>query len=106
MAVTLTNPINRVLGAFTVTKHVTGETAGYVANSTFTVTYSCSNGANGTLHSRTARPQTVGSLPLLTTCSLTETGKPATTDASYAYGTESWAPSSNLTINSSPPRWR
>ena len=32
-------------GGFTVTKHVTGETGGYVAGSTFTVAYSCSNGA-------------------------------------------------------------
>ena len=37
-------------------------------------------------------------LPLLTTCSLAETTKPATKDASYAWGTETWDPSSNLTI--------
>ncbi len=37
VGVTLTNPITRVLGGFTVTKHVTGETGGYVADSTFTV---------------------------------------------------------------------
>ena len=33
----LTNPLVRVLGGFNVTKHVTGETGGYVAGSTFTV---------------------------------------------------------------------
>ncbi len=32
-----------------VTKHVTGETAGYVANSTFTVSYTCTDGTDGTL---------------------------------------------------------
>ena len=37
VAFSLTNPMHRVLGGFTVTKHVTGETAGYVAGSTFTV---------------------------------------------------------------------
>ena len=40
VGVTLTNPLTRVLGGFTVTKHVTGETGGYVAGSTFTVGYS------------------------------------------------------------------
>ena len=40
VAVTLNNPIVREKGGFTVTKHVTGETGGYVANSTFTVSYS------------------------------------------------------------------
>ena len=49
VGVVLTNPLVRVLGGFTVTKHVTGETAGYVAGSTFTVSYSCSNGTDGTL---------------------------------------------------------
>ena len=43
VGVVLTNPLVRVLGGFTVTKHVTGETAGYVADSTFTVSYSCSD---------------------------------------------------------------
>ena len=36
-------------GGFTVTKHVTGETGGYVAGSTFSVAYSCSGGLSGTL---------------------------------------------------------
>ena len=43
----LTNPLVRVLGGFTVTKHVTGETAGYVAGSTFTVSYTCTDGTDG-----------------------------------------------------------
>jgi hypothetical protein len=101
VAVILSNPINRVLGSFSVTKHVTGETAGYVANSTFTVGYSCSDGSSGSLTLKDGETKSVGSLPLLTTCSLSETAKPATTDISYAYGTESWSPSANLTINSS-----
>ena len=41
-----TNPLVRVLGGFTVTKHVTGETAGYVADSTFTVKYTCDDGTD------------------------------------------------------------
>ena len=46
VGVILTNPLVRVKGGFTVTKHVTGETGGYVAGSTFTVDYTCSNGAS------------------------------------------------------------
>ena len=87
VAVVLTNPIHRVLGGFTVTKHVTGETAGYVAGSTFTVSYTCSDGTVGTLTLKDGQTKGVTGLPLLTTCTLSETPKPATKDASYAWGT-------------------
>ena len=83
-----------MLGGFTVTKHVTGETAGYVADSTFTVSYTCSNGTEGTLTLKDGQTGSVSGLPLLTTCSLSETAKPATKDASYAWGTPTWDPSS------------
>ena len=43
----LNNPLVRVLGGFTVTKQVTGATAGYVAGSTFMVGYTCSDGTTG-----------------------------------------------------------
>ncbi len=98
VGVTLDNPITRVLGGFTVTKHVTGETAGYVAGSQFSVAYSCSNGSTGTLKLTDGQTKGVGSLPIGTTCSLSETAKPATTDASYAWGAESWTPSNSVTI--------
>ncbi len=98
VGVVLKNPMARVLGGFTVTKHVTGETAGYVANSTFTVAYSCSNGVSGTLTLKDGQTGSVSSLPVLTTCTLSETAKPATADASYAWGTETWDPSSTVTI--------
>jgi hypothetical protein len=98
VGVTLYNPITRVLGGFTLTKHVTGQTAGYVAGSTFTVAYSCSDGTSGTLILAANASIGVGHLPIGTTCSLSETGKPATTDASYAWGTETWTPSSTVTI--------
>ena len=98
VAFTLANPIHRVLGGFTVTKHVTGETAGYVAGSTFTVSYSCSDGTTGTLTLKDAQTGSVSGLPLLTTCQLSETAKPATKDASYAWGTPTWDPSSTVTI--------
>ena len=101
VAVSLTNPITRVLGSFSVTKHVTGETGGYVAGSQFTVSYTCSNGASGSLQLTDGETKGVGGLPLLTTCNLVESGKPATKDVSYVYGTESWTPSSSLTIASS-----
>jgi hypothetical protein len=94
----LTNPLVRVLGGFTVTKHVTGETAGYVADSTFTVAYSCSDGTTGTLTLTDGQTAGVDSLPIGTTCSLSETDKPATKDASYAWGTETWDPSDSVTI--------
>ena len=93
VGVVLTNPLVRVLGGFTVTKHVTGETGGYVAGSTFTVGYTCSNGTDGTLVLKDGQTGAVSGLPLLTTCPLSETAKPATKDASYAWGTPTWDPS-------------
>ena len=98
VGVVLNNPIHRVLGGFTVTKHVTGETGGYVADSTFTVAFSCSDGTSGTLTLIDGQTGAVSGLPLLTTCPLSETAKPATTDASYAWGTPTWDPSSTVTI--------
>jgi hypothetical protein len=98
VGVTLDNPLVRVLGGFTVTKHVTGETAGYVAGSTFTVTYSCTDGTSGTLTLVDGATKGVSGLPIGTSCSLAETSKPATKDASYAWGSESWDPSSTVTI--------
>ncbi len=98
VGVTLDNPLVRVLGGFTVTKHVTGETGGYVAGSQFTVAYSCSNAVSGNLTLVDGQTQGVSGLPIGTTCTLSETGKPATTDASYAWGTQTWNPSSSLTI--------
>ncbi len=98
VGVTLTNPITRVLGGFTVTKHVTGETAGYVAGSQFTVAYSCSDGTTGTLKLTDGQTGSVNGLPIGTTCSLSEGSRPATTDASYAWGTPTWTPSSSVTI--------
>ena len=95
---TLTNPLTRVLGGFTVTKHVTGETGGYVAGSTFTVPTPARTASNGTLTLTDGQTKGVGGLPIGTTCSLSETAKPATTDASYAWGPESWDPSSSVTI--------
>ncbi|HEY5156087.1 MAG TPA: DUF5979 domain-containing protein, partial [Acidimicrobiales bacterium] len=85
-------------GGFTVTKHVTGETAGYVAGSTFTVHYVCGTVASGDLTLIDGQTKAVGDLPIGTTCALSETAKPATTDPSYSYGVESWDPSSTVTI--------
>ncbi len=98
VGVVLNNPIHRVLGGFTVTKHVTGETGGYVAGTQFTVSYSCSDGSSGTLSLIDGQTATVNGLPLLTTCTLAETNKPSTKDASYVWGSETWTPSSSLTI--------
>ncbi len=98
VGVVLNNPIRRVLGGFTVTKHVTGETGGYVAGSQFTVSYSCSDGTTGTMTLIDGVTGSVNGLPLLTTCTLAETNKPATADASYVWGSETWDPSSSLTI--------
>ena len=65
VAVNVTNtfPDN---GGFTVTKHVTGETGGYVANSTFTVHYVCTGPTRqppATSRSPTARPGHGRNLP-------------------------------------------
>ena len=75
--ITVTNTFPDV-GGFTVTKHVTGETGGYVAGSTFSVAYSCSNGAAGTLSLTDGADQgRVSVLPIGTTCTLSEGAKPA-----------------------------
>ena len=49
VSVVLTNPIKRIVGGFSVTKHVTGATGGYVHGSSSPCTYDCTNGADGTL---------------------------------------------------------
>ena len=89
----LTNPLTRVLGGFTVTKHVTGQTGGYVAGSTFTVSYTCSDASHGTLTLKDGDTGSVSGLPIGTTCTLSETTKPPTKDASYVWGTQTWDPS-------------
>ena len=97
-AVTLTNPIRRLLGGFSVTKHVTGETGGYVPGTKFTITYNCGPGATGALQVIDGETQGVGSLPLGTVCHLSETGKPTPKDPSYIFGPEKWDPSDTVTI--------
>ena len=89
----------RVLGGFTVTKHVTGETAGYVGRLDLhgLVLLLGRHDRNADLEGR--RHPGVNSLPIGTTCDLSETGKPATKDASYAWGPESWTPSNSVTIS-------
>ena len=97
-AVVLTNPIERVLGSFTVTKRVTGETAGYVPGSTFTVGYECGGDVTGTLTLADGETETVGPLPIGDTCRLTEGPKPGTTDPGYRWGPESFEPSDSVII--------
>ena len=97
-AVTLTNPIRRLLGGFSVTKHVTGETGGYVPGTKFTITYDCGDGVVGALQIIDGETQGVGSLPVGTVCHLSETGKPTPKDPSYVFGTETWDPSDTVTI--------
>ena len=98
VAVTLTNPIRRVLGGFSVTKKVTGETDGYVPDSRFTIAYDCGGGVSGALQIIDGETAEVGSFPRGTVCHLAEIAKPAPSDASYRYGSESWDPSDTVTI--------
>jgi hypothetical protein len=100
VAVVLTNPIDRVLGSFEVTKQVTGATEGYVPGSEFTVAYDCDDGTDGTLQVIDGESKSVTGLPLGTTCTLSETAKPATSGPSYVYGTELWDPSNVVSIDS------
>ncbi len=98
IGVVLNNPLVRVLGGFNVTKQVTGATAGYVAGSTFTVSYTCSDGTTGVLTLIDGGTGSVGSLPIGTTCTLAETSKPTTANSTYSWGTETWNPSNTVTI--------
>jgi hypothetical protein len=100
VSVALENPIERRLGSFEVTKQVTGETDGYVPGSKFTVAYDCDDGTDGTLVLADGETDGVGGLPVGTTCTLSETAKPATSGPSYVYGTESWDPSNVVSIDS------
>ena len=99
VGVVLTNPLVRVDGGFTVTKHVTGETGGYVAGTTFPVDYSCSNGASGTLHltdgATGGRHRPAAAAP---PARCRRGPSRPTKDASYAWGTETWDPSNSVTI--------
>ena len=98
VTVTLENPIERVLGAFSVTKQVTGATDGYVDGSEFTVSYTCDDGTSGQLLLADTETGTVGDLPLGTECTLTEVNKPATSGPSFVYGPEVFTPSNVVTI--------
>ena len=98
VSVVLTNPIMRIVGGFSVTKHVTGATGGYVPGSTFTVSYDCTNGSSGTLLLQNGDTKGVGDLPIGTSCTLAESAKPGTSDPSYVYGPEAFTPSNVVTI--------
>jgi hypothetical protein len=98
VSVTLTNPLDQRLGAFEVTKQVTGATDGYVAGSTFTVAYDCTDGTQGSFQLTDGQTSGVSGLPVGTTCTLSETAKPDTTAPSYVWGTESWDPSNVVLI--------
>jgi hypothetical protein len=95
--ITVTNPYPD-LGGFAVTKQVTGAVDGYVEGSEFAVSYECDDGSAGTLSLADGATQAVGGLPVGTECTLAETGKPATSDPSYAYGPETFSPSNVVTI--------
>ena len=84
VTVTVTNPYPNV-GSFSVTKHVTGATEGYVAGSTFTMSYDCSNGSDGTLTLADGETETVSGLPVGTTCTVAEVGIPDPVPG-YEYG--------------------
>ena len=79
---------------------MTGATGGYVDGSTFTVSYDCTNGAEGTLTLADGETESVNGLPVGTTCTLSETTKPSTTGPSYVYGDEVFTPSNTVVIGS------
>jgi LPXTG-motif cell wall-anchored protein len=95
---TLTNPLEQIRGGFSVTKQVTGVTAGYVPGSTFTVAYDCDNGTSGSFTVADGTTGQVSGLPTGTECTLSEVSKPATSGPSYAYGPEVFSPSNVVTI--------
>jgi LPXTG-motif cell wall-anchored protein len=77
VAVTLENPIERLLGAIAVTKQVTGETEGYVEDSEFGFTLDCSDDDFDESFTLTAgETATFDEIPLGTTCTVTEVSVP------------------------------
>ena len=83
-------------GNLRITKAVSGPDGGYTGTATtsFTGTYSCANGTNGTFSVSTGTPWVSPQLPAGTVCTVTEaqpTGSLA--DASYVWGAPGYTPS-------------
>jgi uncharacterized repeat protein (TIGR01451 family)/LPXTG-motif cell wall-anchored protein len=104
VAVTLTNPITRDTGSFSVSKMVTGSGSGLVGgNTTFTVDYSYPAGTgypagNGTLSVKNDATTTVDGIPTGAVVSLSEESPAAVPDATW--GTPTFTPTSPITIGS------
>ncbi|WP_158716284.1 DUF5979 domain-containing protein [Blastococcus sp. Marseille-P5729] len=91
--VTVTNRTNPTYGNLSVTKKVTGETAGVLNGSTFPVTVTCNAPAQGesanyahTFDLVPGVPQSTPQLQIGTACTVSEGALPALIDASYAWG--------------------
>lgn len=84
--VTVTNSTVPIYGSISVTKAVTGETAGLVAGSTFPVTVTCGTTTTN-LDLVVGTAQTVNQIPVGSSCTITEgAALPGLVDASYAWG--------------------
>ena len=92
--VTATNPITPRTSSVRVTKTVTGETAGLVADTTFPITLDCGPGNAYQLDVPAGGGATQDGIPVGSDCTATETTQPAggLQDASYTWGTPTYEP--------------
>ena len=89
---------NSQQSAVTVTKQVTGATAGYAAASTFPITVNCGAGFTQTLNLANGASGTLSNVPGGASCTVSEGTLPATTQpANFQYGTPTITPSSFTT---------
>ena len=107
--ISVTNPVVRGLGAFTITKEVTGATEGYTGadGEHFTVTYLCASGEfqmRDTVTIANGGSVTIPDVPLGWTCALGESAPSADllVDGSYAWGLPVYEPG-NVTLTADEP---
>ena len=98
--VVATNPITPRTSSLRVTKSVSGQTAGFVAGTTFAVTLSCGPGLVHQLDVPVgAAGVTQADIPVGSSCSVSESlPDHGLVDASYAWGVPTFTPASTVTV--------
>ncbi|MDR2012900.1 MAG: DUF5979 domain-containing protein [Rhodanobacter sp.] len=106
VSVTVKNPLRQSTAELTAGVIVTGHTAGYVPGSTFPITVNCVDASNvpvtgfpRLINLVDGADQSFTSIPLGSTCSVSQGTVPATTIPAYVYGTPLIPPSVTVQTN-------
>lgn len=94
---TVTNPLNQLVGSINVAKVVTGETAGLVPGTQFPITVDCGDDGVFPFPLLDGGDNTVHNLPAGASCTITEGSRPALKDLSYRWVDAVITPS-NVTV--------